>query len=164
MSDPENHRTAPAVTKGYGHSFTYYRWLPYKPQHRKQSNKLGRWQKMNEYAGFENCEAPGTLYPDPIPVAELVAENERLKETLRIRLEEVGALRGRVAGMKDALEAIERGDDSKDGMQGDIARAARLDPVTAVSATCGCCGLKPAVYHEEGECLECYTANNSGDM
>ena len=103
MPDHENHFTAPAIMKGYGHTFDYYRWLQYKPQHRKQSKKLGRWQKMNGRGGFDNCEAPGLLYPDPIPVAELVEENRKLQEALIHCGHEIGKLRSQVDGLNDKL-------------------------------------------------------------
>lgn len=100
MSDPENHFTNPAVTEGYGHSFTYYRWKPYKPQHRKQSKKLGRWQCLNEYGGFDNCDTPGDLFPKPVPVVELIEENKRLKTAIDHWRHEVGKLHSQIDRLK----------------------------------------------------------------
>ena len=35
------------------------RWLPYKPTSQEvKRGKLGRWQKMNEYGGWENITLP----------------------------------------------------------------------------------------------------------
>jgi hypothetical protein len=102
MSDPENHFTRPEVTEGYGHSFTYYRWKPYRPAHAKQSKKLGRWQKLNEYGGFENCEAPhGILRPEPLPIDELFQKIADLELTVRHQREEIGKLHAQLSAAKD---------------------------------------------------------------
>lgn len=107
MSDTQNHMTAPKVTEGYGHSFTYYRWKPYKPQHQKQSKKLGRWQCLNDYAGFDNCESPGDLFPEPVPVLELIEENRRLKICAEHDRQEIGKLRCVIDGLNDKVFILE---------------------------------------------------------
>jgi len=36
---------------------TTYRFMPYKPDGRRQMGKRGRWQSATQY-GFENCDPP----------------------------------------------------------------------------------------------------------
>lgn len=68
----------PEVKKGYVFTFSPVRWHPYKPKHiQDQINagraaKRGRWQQMNEYAGWDNIAVPSIVYPDceMIPLAD----------------------------------------------------------------------------------------------
>ena len=43
----------------YGHSWSPYRWLAYKPSSEQARRGVeGRWQTMNEFGGWENAAAP----------------------------------------------------------------------------------------------------------
>ena len=44
-----------------------YRWKSYSPQARRQMHKAGRWQRMNDYGGWENCDPP----QDWLPIKEV---------------------------------------------------------------------------------------------
>ena len=55
----------PTIKEGYGVSCYPVRWQPYKPAHTKATGQLGRWQKMNEWGGWENCDRPLFIVQDP---------------------------------------------------------------------------------------------------
>lgn len=44
-----------------------YRWLPYKPDGRKQMKADGRWQEATEY-GWKNCSAPAGEWKLNLPI------------------------------------------------------------------------------------------------
>jgi hypothetical protein len=49
-------------------SISTYRWLPYKPDGRRQMGKVGRWQvAAGEYGGWDNADLPqgGEWIPHP---------------------------------------------------------------------------------------------------
>lgn len=54
----------PCATDGYCVDIYPVRWKAYKPQGQKQMKRKGRWQRMNEYAGWDNCETPSEIWPD----------------------------------------------------------------------------------------------------
>lgn len=60
MSDPQDYFHPPVITEGYAIDIYPVRWKPYKPGAR--TNKKGRWQKMNEYGGWDNCERPVRIF------------------------------------------------------------------------------------------------------
>lgn len=69
----------PAVEEGYALDFYPVRWKRYKPQGARQMGRLGRWQRMNEYGGWDNCAAPRTVYPSELIdalSAALIAQTE----------------------------------------------------------------------------------------
>ena len=62
--DTMDYNTRPEITEGYAVSIRPVKWKPYKPN--AQTRRKGRWQKMNEYAGWENCrEAPAVVLSGP---------------------------------------------------------------------------------------------------
>lgn len=63
--DPQDRQTVPDVKEGYGVFVSPVRWKPYKPEHVRRTGRKGRWQMMNEYGGWENCEKPHTILPAP---------------------------------------------------------------------------------------------------
>lgn len=65
MSDNNDNFHEPAVKEGYAVSVTPVRWKAYKPQYTAQTGKKGRWQTMNEYGGWDNCEKPDAVYSNP---------------------------------------------------------------------------------------------------
>lgn len=71
MSDPEDRFHEPAVKEGYAVDVYPVRWKPYKPDGQRQMKAKGRWQRMNEYGGWENCEKPETVFADPAEIGAL---------------------------------------------------------------------------------------------
>ena len=69
MSDPENHYTAPEVNAGYAVTVTPVRWMAYRKGY--TGKKLGRWQAMNSYGGWDNCAAPDKVYESPPKIEEV---------------------------------------------------------------------------------------------
>ncbi len=66
MTDPQDHDTEPAVKKGYGVFWAPVRWKPYSPKSEQfKRGWKGRWQMMNEYSGWNNCEQPNMIVDDP---------------------------------------------------------------------------------------------------
>ncbi len=65
MASQQKH-TVPEKTEGYATTFYPVRWRPYKPtsQQFKRGQK-GRWQRMTEYGGWENCETPSAIHDEP---------------------------------------------------------------------------------------------------
>lgn len=61
MSKSHKHHV-PAITQGYCIDIYPVRWHPYKPLHTKRTGEKGRWQRMNEYGGWENCEPPSEVF------------------------------------------------------------------------------------------------------
>lgn len=43
-----------------------YRWKAYSQEHVRRFGKAGRWQRMNNFGGWDNCELPD----DWIPIEE----------------------------------------------------------------------------------------------
>ena len=82
---------APEVTEGYMHSFTAVKWVPYKPNGARQMNRKGRWKALNEYGGWENCETPAEVWPEPIDIRAPDPRVEALVEALRKIANENGA-------------------------------------------------------------------------
>lgn len=74
MSDIRQTDQVPERTSGYAFTFYPVRWKPYSPKSQQfKSGRKGRWQKMNEYAGWENCEAPNHVYETCDLGKELIA-------------------------------------------------------------------------------------------
>lgn len=69
----------PDMKDGYAVDIYPVRWKPYKPQARKQLKRSGRWQSMNGYGGWDNCDEPGTVYADAPNLDALDAELSRLR-------------------------------------------------------------------------------------
>ncbi len=67
-------------TEGYIFSCQPVRFLPYKPDGRRQRGKRGRWQVLNEYGGWENCADPPYIMPDFVDARTLTAANAALQE------------------------------------------------------------------------------------
>ena len=91
--------------EGYAFEMRPVRWKPYKPQGAKQTGRPGRWQELNEYGGWENCETPGELHdgPEMVPASRLTeaqAEIERLRDALQ-------AIAGPTAMAMDARDRVE---------------------------------------------------------
>lgn len=80
MSDPNNWFTEPPVKEGYTFGFYPVRWTPYHKKHRKQSKKKGRWQRMTEYGGWENCDPPGKIIDNPRDLSEALSKIIELEE------------------------------------------------------------------------------------
>ncbi|KKL53502.1 hypothetical protein LCGC14_2274830 [marine sediment metagenome] len=59
-----NLQQVPEVKEGYVLSGGPVKWVPYKPQGAKQTNRKGRWKAMNEYGGWNNCETPAEVWPE----------------------------------------------------------------------------------------------------
>ncbi len=71
-------------TSGWAFDCYPIRFLPYKPDGRRQMGKRGRWQRMNEYGGWENCADPTQILADCVNPVTLTAERERkLVEALK---------------------------------------------------------------------------------
>lgn len=68
--------------------------------------------------------AEAELHHERARVLSLESEVAALRETHRADIAAGADLETKLAAAREALEAIERGDDSADGMQRDIARAA----------------------------------------
>ena len=66
MSDAMQRNQVPEVTEGYAVSVYPVRWKSYKPDHTRRTGQKGRWQRMTEYCGWENCrEAPTVVQSGP---------------------------------------------------------------------------------------------------
>lgn len=65
MSDPNDHFHVPALREGYAVAIYPVRWKAYKPDGQRQMKKKGRWQRMNEYGGWDNCERPDAVFAEP---------------------------------------------------------------------------------------------------
>lgn len=61
----------PEVKEGYFHTFRPVKWKPYKPG--AQTQKAGRWQSMNEWGGWDNCETPEEVWSEPADIAAMKA-------------------------------------------------------------------------------------------
>ena len=92
-------------TSGWAFDCYPIRFLPYKPDGRRQMGKRGRWQRMNEYGGWENCADPTQILADCVDPVTLTAENAALKE--------------RVVELEDALEPFARRADTYDPPEDD---------------------------------------------
>ncbi len=58
----------------YGHTWKPYRWKAYSPKSEQFRHGLkGRWQAMNEYAGWDNAPAPDEWAPDEVVSARRAA-------------------------------------------------------------------------------------------
>ena len=71
VSDPNDRFHEPAVKEGYAVEVYPVRWKPYKPDGQRQMKAKGRWQRMNEYGGWWNCEKPSAVFAEPPKVGEL---------------------------------------------------------------------------------------------
>jgi hypothetical protein len=71
MSDPDDHFHEPVVKQGYAVDIYPVRWKPYKPEGQRQMKRKGRWQRMSEYGGWENCDTPNHIFPEPPTVGTL---------------------------------------------------------------------------------------------
>jgi len=63
----------PEIKEGYSLDFYHVRWKPYKPDGKRQMKRAGRWQRMNDYGGYENCDAPGRLLQEPVDLEKMLA-------------------------------------------------------------------------------------------
>jgi len=63
----------PKIKEGYILDFYHVRWRPYKPDGKRQMKRAGRWQRMNDYGGYENCDAPGRLLQEPVDLEQMLA-------------------------------------------------------------------------------------------
>lgn len=70
------------LTNGYAFDCYPVRFLPYKPDGKRQMGKRGRWQTLNEYGGWDNCSDPEYILPGPVNPIELIAENSALKQRI----------------------------------------------------------------------------------
>ncbi|WP_299933720.1 hypothetical protein [uncultured Pelagimonas sp.] len=93
MSDPNNWFSKPEVTEGYAFSFYPVRWTPYRKGY--TGKKLGRWQKMNGYAGWENCDPPGAIHKEPRELADALARIKELEDSLDIHRARISELEGK---------------------------------------------------------------------
>lgn len=57
--------TDPPIKEGYFVSVVPIRWKRYKPDGQRQMKALGRWQIMNEWGGWNNCEFPSEVWESP---------------------------------------------------------------------------------------------------
>lgn len=71
--DPKR-RPPPAVREGYEVivTVTPVRWKPYHAKHVAQTGQKGRWQRANEWGGWDNCEPPEQIYASP-PDVKIIA-------------------------------------------------------------------------------------------
>ena len=92
----------PEVKEGYVLSAGPVRWKPYKPGY--QGNRKGRWQAMNEYGGWENCETPAEVWPelpDYRALSARLAAVEAERDLLRAKVEAGERLIERLVPMLD---------------------------------------------------------------
>lgn len=62
--DSQERQTEPELNEGYAISFSPMRWKPYSPKSEQfRKGRKGRWQMMNFFGGWDNCEAPDILLP-----------------------------------------------------------------------------------------------------
>ncbi|MBV7408711.1 DUF1192 domain-containing protein [Maritimibacter sp. DP1N21-5] len=98
MSDPGQIHHEPEVKEGYATEFYPVRWLAYKPKSDQFRRGIkGRWQRMNEYGGWENLprgEPIGPIHPNPFDADEaadritaLEAEVARLREAMNAKVQ-----------------------------------------------------------------------------
>jgi hypothetical protein len=79
--DDGDYMHEPAVKEGYALNCYPVRWKAYKPG--APTKKKGRWQRMNEYGGWDNCEKPDAVLSEPVyatRIAELEAERDEAVE------------------------------------------------------------------------------------
>ncbi|MFV1689995.1 hypothetical protein VWZ40_00900 [Phaeobacter sp. JH20_21] len=114
----QNLQHEPDVKEGYLIDISPVRFKPYKPAGQRQMKRKGRWQRMNEYAGWENC---------PETPAEIWAEFP----DFRALLSERDALRAQLQAARDALQwyANTVKDCNRYGSEGDRARALLAEDV-----------------------------------
>lgn len=87
----QNLKVKPEVMEGYCIEIYPVKFKPYKPDGQRQMKKLGRWQRMNEYAGWTNCaETPTEVWTDFPDLRALLSERDALAARVE-RLEEVSA-------------------------------------------------------------------------
>ena len=78
---PEDMRNGKGKTEGYAITFYPVRWKPYSPKSQQfKRGCKGRWQKMNEYAGWDNCEPPKEVHYSPDLYAELATQAVKIAE------------------------------------------------------------------------------------
>jgi hypothetical protein len=88
----------PDIREGYVLVGGPVKWMPYKPQGAKHTNRKGRWQAMNEYGGWDNCETPAQIWSGFISYEEMAAH--------------IIALEARVDAAEDLAEAVDDMHDS----------------------------------------------------
>ena len=94
----------PDIREGYVLLGGPVKWMPYKPQGAKHTKRKGRWQAMNEYGGWDNCETPAQIWSGFISyeemAAHIIALEARVKtaEELADSVQKEGAARGNYLG------------------------------------------------------------------
>lgn len=71
MSDPDDRFHEPLLKEGYAVDIYPVRWQPYKPDGQRQMRAKGRWQRMNDYSGWDNCEKPNFVFVEPPTIGSL---------------------------------------------------------------------------------------------
>jgi len=79
----------PDIREGYVLVGGPVKWMPYKPQGAKHTKRKGRWQAMNEYGGWDNCETPAQIWSGFISYEEMAAH-------IIAQREQIAALEARV--------------------------------------------------------------------
>ena len=104
-----NLQVTPAITHGYALELRPVRWLPYKPDGRRQMKQRGRWQEMNEYGGWGNCKTPNEIWPGGTAPDLISGYHAALAENARLRAERDAAWQAGAEAMREA--AADRADD-----------------------------------------------------
>lgn len=116
MSDDRQTDHTPAKTEGYAFSFSPVKWKPYKPNSEQfRKGRKGRWQEMNEYGGWHNCDAPSVILDEPLELADAlrkIADLEAQIAELRTQKGEqaLELLQAHGQAILRALEAQEGGE------------------------------------------------------
>jgi hypothetical protein len=78
--DDQDHMHEPLVKEGYAYAFYPVRWKAYKPG--APTNKKGRWQRMKEYGGWENCDKPAEVFHSPDLIEARAAQLQEAREVV----------------------------------------------------------------------------------
>jgi hypothetical protein len=79
--DDQDYMHEPLVKEGYAYDFYPVRWKAY--EHGAPTNKKGRWQRMKEYGGWENCDKPAEVFHSPDPIEAQAAQLQEAQEIVQ---------------------------------------------------------------------------------